>query len=62
VAISECRLQPLMQHARDAVANVLENCSLEQLAKGPTSRGRRRPARATSGPSGVPRRKAHTTV
>ena len=32
VDISECRLQPLMQQARDAVAGVLENCSLAQLA------------------------------
>lgn len=31
VDISECRLQPLMQRARDAVADVLENCSLAQL-------------------------------
>jgi Rrf2 family protein len=31
VDISECRLQPLMQRARDAVAEVLENCSLAQL-------------------------------
>jgi Rrf2 family protein len=32
VDISVCRLQPLMQQARDAVAAVLENCSLAQLA------------------------------
>jgi Rrf2 family protein len=33
VDISECRLQPLMQQARDAVAGVLENCSLAELAR-----------------------------
>jgi Rrf2 family protein len=33
VDVSECRLRPLMQQARDAVAEVLENCSLAQLAK-----------------------------
>jgi DNA-binding IscR family transcriptional regulator len=33
VDISLCRLQPVMQQARNAVANVLENCSLAQLAR-----------------------------
>lgn len=32
VDVTVCRLQPLMQRARDAVADVLENCSLAQLA------------------------------
>ena len=32
VDISKCRLQPLMQQARDAVASVLESCSLAELA------------------------------
>jgi len=32
VDIRTCRLQPLMQQARDAVAGVLENCSLAALA------------------------------
>ena len=32
VDVKKCRLQPLMQEARDAVADVLENCSLSQLA------------------------------
>ena len=45
VDISECRLQPLMQQARDAVAGVLENCSLAALAgsgrAGKNRRGRR---------------------
>jgi Rrf2 family protein len=41
VDISECRLQPLMQQARDAVAEVLENCSLAQLAS--TQRAGTRP-------------------
>jgi Rrf2 family protein len=48
VDISECRLQPLMQQARDAVAAVLENCSLAQLARtkraGKTRQGKRRVA------------------
>jgi Rrf2 family protein len=35
VDIQKCRLQHLMQQARDAVANVLENCSLAQLANAP---------------------------
>ena len=33
VDISLCRLQPVMQQARNAVAKVLENCSLAQLAR-----------------------------
>lgn len=32
VDIRTCRLHPLMQQARDAVASVLENCSLAALA------------------------------
>ena len=44
VDISRCRLQPLMQQARDAVAGVLENCSLAQLASAPRA-GRPRAAR-----------------
>ena len=40
VDIRTCRLQPLMQRARDAVAGVLENCSLEALAtRRPTRKG-----------------------
>lgn len=35
VEVRKCRLQPLMQEARDAVAGVLENCSLTQLAGKP---------------------------
>jgi Rrf2 family protein len=38
VEVRKCRLQPLMQEARDAVAGVLESCSLEQLAAKPRSR------------------------
>ncbi|HEX4171171.1 MAG TPA: Rrf2 family transcriptional regulator [Acetobacteraceae bacterium] len=30
--IRSCRLQPLMQQARDAVAGVLENCSLAEIS------------------------------
>ncbi len=41
VDISECRLQPLMQQARDAVAEILENCSLAQLASRPRSKASR---------------------
>lgn len=44
VDISECRLQPLMQQARDAVAGVLENCSLAELASTPGSSTSRPPA------------------
>ena len=33
VDINQCRLQPLMQQARDAVASVLEQCSLAELAR-----------------------------
>ncbi len=36
VSIETCRLQHLMQRARDAVAAVLENCSLAELAAMPT--------------------------
>jgi DNA-binding IscR family transcriptional regulator len=32
VDIASCRLQHLMREARDAVAGVLENCSLVSLA------------------------------
>jgi Rrf2 family protein len=32
--IKSCRMQHLMRQARDAVANVLENCSLANLANG----------------------------
>lgn len=46
VDVNECRLQPLMQQARDAVAGVLETCSLAQLAT--THRpAKRQPARRT---------------
>ena len=38
VDVRKCRLQPLMQEARDAVADVLENCSLSQLAGKPKAR------------------------
>jgi Rrf2 family protein len=44
VNISECRLQPLMQQARDAVAGVLENCSLAKLASTQRSSKSRPPA------------------
>ncbi|MDR3535719.1 MAG: Rrf2 family transcriptional regulator [Acetobacteraceae bacterium] len=37
VDFARCRLQPLMQQARDAVAGVLENCSLAALAEGHTT-------------------------
>jgi Rrf2 family protein len=43
VAVSLCRLQPVMQQARDAVAAVLEQCSLASLANAP-ARPRRRAA------------------
>ncbi|HTI83631.1 MAG TPA: Rrf2 family transcriptional regulator [Acetobacteraceae bacterium] len=49
VDISECRLQPLMQQARDAIAGVLENCSLAELARThQTSKKRQRKRRETA--------------
>ena len=33
VVVEDCRLQHLMRRARDAVADVLERCSLESLAR-----------------------------
>ena len=42
--IATCRLQHLMRKARDAVADVLENCSLAELAQPP----RQRKTRATT--------------
>jgi Rrf2 family protein len=45
VEIAACRLQHLMKQARDAVAGVLENCSLAELAAPPP---RQRKTRATS--------------
>jgi Rrf2 family protein len=33
VAVEECRIRHLMRRARDAVAEVLENCSLASLVK-----------------------------
>jgi Rrf2 family protein len=53
VDISVCRLQPLMQQARDAVAGVLENCSLAELARtrrSGKSRQRTQPGRTASLP------------
>jgi Rrf2 family protein len=41
VAVSKCRLQPVMQQARDAVAAVLEQCSLASLANAPAPPRRR---------------------
>jgi Rrf2 family protein len=40
VAVSQCRLQPVMRKARDAVAAVLEQCSLATLARAPARRRR----------------------
>jgi Rrf2 family protein len=42
VAVETCRLQHLMLRARDAVADVLENCSLADLALLPAKKGRKR--------------------
>ncbi len=42
VAVSLCRLQPVMRQARDAVAAVLEQCSLASLAIAPGPPRRRR--------------------
>jgi Rrf2 family protein len=50
VDFKTCRLQPLMQDARDAVAGVLENCSLAALAANQAKTGavRARPVIATA--------------
>ena len=48
VAVSVCRLQPVMRQARDAVAAVLEQCSLATLVNAPSPQRRRRSARAVS--------------
>jgi Rrf2 family protein len=45
VDFKSCRLQPLMLEARDAVAGVLENCSLATLAAGQTKGGATAPPR-----------------
>jgi Rrf2 family protein len=50
VAVEQCRLQPLMQRARDAVAAVLENCSLAALAQEPA--GHRLALTAVAGRTG----------
>lgn len=55
IEISKCRLQPLMQQARDAVAGVLENCSLAQLA-GTESPSKNRPLKRNSAPPKTSRR------
>lgn len=55
VNISECRLQPLMQQARDAVASVLENRSLAQLAGTGTQNKSRRLPRNVVSPKSLPR-------
>ena len=47
VDIATCRLQHLMRQARDAVASVLENCSLAELATPPPRRSAARKSRAT---------------
>jgi Rrf2 family protein len=47
VGIEACRVQPLMKRARDAVAEVLENCTLADLADQPVKpRRKRAPKRA----------------
>lgn len=47
VDIAECRLQHVMREARDAVAGVLENCSLAELAKPKPRQSASRTTRAT---------------
>jgi Rrf2 family protein len=44
VSVEACRLQNLMLRARDAVADVLENCSLADLARPPAETDGKRPA------------------
>jgi Rrf2 family protein len=47
VGLDACRVQPLMKRARDAVAEVLENCTLADLAELPVKpRRKRAPKRA----------------
>jgi Rrf2 family protein len=61
VDIRKCRLQHLMQQARDAVADVLENCSLAELAtRQPAGKSRRSAARKAG--AGSPPARGHTKV
>jgi DNA-binding IscR family transcriptional regulator len=46
VDIAKCRLQHAMRQARDAVAEVLENCSLAELATPPRPQPASRRTRA----------------
>jgi Rrf2 family protein len=48
VSVEACRLQHLMLRARDAVADVLENCSLADLARKPGKKRGRRSAALTA--------------
>jgi Rrf2 family protein len=50
VDIAACRIQHLMRQARDAVAEVLENCSLAELAKPRRRQATSRKTRATISP------------
>lgn len=54
VDIQKCRLQSLMQRARDAVAAVLENCSLAELATTPNGKTGRQTPTSRSRSSGSP--------
>jgi Rrf2 family protein len=45
VGLDACRLQPLMRRTRDAVAEVLENCTLADLAALPAKPRRKRAAK-----------------
>lgn len=51
VEVEACRLQHLMREARDAVAGVLENCSLAELAAPKKRQPASRKTRATSSAS-----------
>jgi Rrf2 family protein len=64
VDISECRLQPLMQEARDAVAEILENCSLAELARrqGPGTTRQRARATGSKNVSRPAKRRATDTI
>jgi Rrf2 family protein len=55
VDIRQCRLQALMREARDAVAGVLESCSLAELAGKPAAKARR-PARMAAATRSKPQR------
>ena len=59
VDIAACKLQHLMREARDAVAGVLENCSLAELA---ATEKRQAPSRRTRATSSARRSKSSMSL